>query len=59
MGHRTLCNCILVKRSEDEGDFIKVARRRVPDMIQRRTSTHVGGHGARGIRCIAKPSQEG
>ena len=54
-----LFNCKLVKRSEDEGDFIRAARRRVLDVIQRRTDNHVGGHGTRGTRCIAKPSHKG
>ena len=37
-------NCILVKRSEDEANFIRAARGRVLSVIQRRTGTHVGGH---------------
>ena len=48
MGHRTLCNCILVKRSEDKGDFIRAAIWCVLEVIQRHTRTHVGGHGTQG-----------
>ena len=45
MGHRTLCNCKLAKRSEDEGNFVSVARWCVPEVIQRRTRTYVGTQG--------------
>ena len=48
MGHRTLCNCNLEKKSEDEENFIRVALWCVPEVIQRRTRTHVGGHEAQG-----------
>ena len=37
-------NCKLVKRSEDEANFIRAPRGRIPGVIQRHTSTHVGGH---------------
>ena len=37
-------SCKLVKRSEDEANFIRAARGRVPGVIQRHTSTHVGRH---------------
>ena len=37
-------NCQLVKRSEDEANFIRAARGHVPGVIQRHTGTHVGGH---------------
>ena len=36
--------CQVVKRSENEANFIRVARRSVPGVIQRHTGTHVGGH---------------
>ena len=53
-----LCNCKLVKKSKDKGDFIRAARRGVPDVIHRRTSTHVGGHETQGTSCIAKAITE-
>ena len=34
-------NCQLVKRSEDEANFIRAPRGRIPGVIQRHTSTHV------------------
>ena len=34
----------LVKRSENEANFIRAARGHVPGVIKRRTGTHVGGH---------------
>ena len=56
IGH--LCNCRLVKRSEDEEDFIRAARRYVLDVIQRRTCTHVGEQGTQGTSCISKAMTE-
>ena len=38
---------MLVKRHKVEGDLIRLTRRHAPDVIQRCTGTHVGGHGAR------------
>ena len=53
-------SCILVKRSEDEVIFIRVARRRVLSVIQRRTGTHVGGHrNTEAHVAMLKPSQKG
>ena len=53
-------NCQLVKRSEDEANFIRATQGRVPGVIQRRTGTHVGRH--RNIEAqvtMLKPSQKG
>ena len=36
---------MLIKRHKVEGNFIKVTQRHVLGVIQRRTCTHVGGHG--------------
>ena len=53
-------NCKLVKRSEDEANFIRAARGRVPGVIQRRTGTHVGGHrNTEAQVAMLKPSQKG
>ena len=53
-------NCQLVKRSEDEANFIRAARGRVPSVIQRRTGTHVGGHrNTEAQVAMLKPSQKG
>ena len=38
-----IVSCILVKRSEDEAYFIRVARGRILSVIQRHIGTHVGG----------------
>ena len=37
-------NCQLVKRSEDEANFIRVAQGHVLGVIQRHTGIHVDGH---------------
>ena len=53
-------SCILVKRSEVEVKFIRVARRRVLSVIRRRTSNHVGGHrNTEAQVAMLKPSQKG
>ena len=53
-------NCQLVKRSEDEANFIRAARGRVPGVIQRRTGTHVGRHrNTEAQVAMLKPSQKG
>ena len=53
-------NCQLVKRSEDEANFIRAARGRVPGVIQRCTGTHVGGHrNTEAQVAMLKPSQKG
>ena len=53
-------NCKLVKRSEDEANFIRAARGRVPGVIQRHTGTHVGGHRNTETRVVMlKLSQKG
>ena len=60
MGHRTNVSCILVKRSEVEAIFIRVARRRVLSVIRRHTSNHVGGHrNTEAQVAMLKPSQKG
>ena len=56
----TNVSCILVKRSEDEVIFKRAARGRVLSVIQRRTSTHVGGHrNTKAQVAMLKPSQKG
>ena len=53
-------NCQLIKRSENEANFIRAARGRVLSVIQRRTDTHVGRH--RNIEAqvaMLKPSHKG
>ena len=53
-------NCQLVKRSEDEANFIRATRGRVPGVIQRRTGTHVGGHrNTEAHVAMLKPSWKG
>ena len=53
-------SCILVKRSEVEVKFIRAARKRVLNVIQRRTSNHVGGHrNTEAQVAMLKPSQKG
>ena len=53
-------SCILVKRSENEVKFIRVARGRVLSVIRRRTSNHVGGHRNTDAQvAMLKPSQNG
>ena len=53
-------HCQLVKRSENESNFIRAARGRVPGVIQRRTGTHVGGHrNTEAQVAMLKPSQNG
>ena len=53
-------NCQLVMKSEDEANFIRATRGRVPGVIQRRTSTDVGGHrNTEAQVAILKPSQKG
>ena len=47
-----LCNCILVKRSEDEGEFIRVARRRDPE-AHRYPCGGTRGHEQAGCSCKA------
>ena len=52
-------NCQLIKRSEDEANFIRVAQGRVPGVIQRRTGTHVGEHrNTKAQVAMLKPSQK-
>ena len=53
-------HCKLVKRSEDEANFIRAARGRVPGVIQRHTGTHVDGHrNTEAQVAMLKPSQKG
>ena len=53
-------SCILVKRSEVEVKFIRVARRCVLSVIRRRTSNHVGGHrNTEAQVAMLKPSHKG
>ena len=52
-------SCILVRRSENEVKFIRVARGCVLRVIRRRTSNHVGGHrNTEAQFAILKPSQK-
>ena len=53
-------SCILVKRSEVEVKFIRVARRHVLSVIRMCTSNHVGGHrNTEAQVAMLKPSQKG
>ena len=53
-------NCILVKRSEDEANYIRAARGHVLSVIQRHTGTHMGGHkNTEAQVAMLKPSQKG
>ena len=51
--------CQLIKRSEDEANFIKAARGCVPGVIQMHTGTHVGRHrNTEAQVAMLKPSQK-
>ena len=53
-------NCQLVKRSENEANFIRDARGCVSGVIQRRIGTHVGGQmNTEAQVAMLKPSQKG
>ena len=41
MGHRTTCNCNIVKRSKDEGDLHKCCSMACSRGVQEATRTHV------------------
>ena len=53
-------NYKLIKRSEDEANFIRATRGRVPGVVQRCTGTHVGEHkNTEAQVAMLKPSQKG